>query len=269
MNAMWADALALGWWSLVLFVLLCWWLGAFRRFKRLRNQVRSAFEPVDEQLQNAVRWLQGLPAQAQVPLAAQAAFQALQPTADLLSAALVQARANPISAPALAQLDGIWQSLQAAWLAYAHTAASAVQDADSPAAGAGNAAPAAALLPALATASAGNSNSDSHSHSNSADALPEGSAVAGALVPLASSVSAPVAPQGSVAPDGSPGAAAWLAQANMAWSEQNAVLLHRMQQFNHAVQAYNYALQLPPGSAWAKVQGLQPARSFALPQAAQ
>lgn len=268
MNAMWADAWALGWWSLVLFVLLCWWLGAFRRFKRLRNQVRSAFEPVDEQLQNAVRWLQGLPAQAQVPLAAQAAFQALQPTADLLTAALVQARANPMSAPALAQLDGIWQSLQAAWLAYAHTAASAVQDLDSPT-GTVSAAPATALLPALETASAGNSHSHSHSdsHSNSADAPQEGSA-AGALVPLAASVSAPVAP-GSTVLDGAPGAAAWLTQANMAWSEQNAVLLHRMQQFNHAVQAYNYALQLPPGSAWAKVQGLQPARSFALPQAAQ
>lgn len=207
MKAMWADALALGWWSLVLFVLLCWCLGAYRRFKRLRAQVRTAFAPVDEQLQNAVRWLQGLPAQAQVPTAAQAAFQALQPTADLLVVALAQARTNPLNAAALAQLDGIWQSLQAAWQAYAHTASSAVEQ----------------------------------------------------------PVAAPSAQEASLPA----GAMSWMAQTSAAWSEQHAVLLHRMQQFNHAVQAYNDALVLPPGSAWAKLQGLQPARSFALPNAAQ
>ena len=41
-------------------------------------------------------------------------------------------------------------------------------------------------------------------------------------------------------------------------------LLHRLQAFNQAVQAYNQALALAPGSWWAKVLGLHPARGFAL-----
>ena len=197
MSAMWASAWALGWWLLALFVLLCWCVGGYRRFKRLRTQIRAAFEPVDAQLQQALHWLHGLSDQAQVPPAAQAAFQALQPTADLLSSALAQVRANPLHAEALAQLDGIWQSLQAAWQAYVQTAERA------------------------------------------ATAL-----------------------QSCAAEEGTH--TLWLTQTVAAWQEQHSVLLHRLQAFNQAVQAYNQALALAPGSWWAKVLGLHPARGFAL-----
>lgn len=223
MTAVWANAWALGWWLLALFVLLCWCVGSYRRFKRLRGQIRTTFGPVDAQLQHTLQWLHSLPAQAQVPAAAQAAFQALQPTADLLAGALSQVRANPLHAEALAQLDGIWQSLQAAWLAYVQTAARA------------------------APLSSG-----------------EGEAPVSQVTPEAQEVQEVFVHSAHLLP-GADVHTLWLVQTTTAWQEQHTVWRHRVEPFNQAVQAYNHALALPPGSWWGKLLGLRTARAFALP----
>ena len=119
MQTVGASVWALGWWLGLGFVLLCWVLGSYRRLQRLRGAVRHSFVAVDEQLQQALTLLHKVQSE-DAPPPAQAAFQALWPTAQLLQSSLAQARSNPLHVQALGQLNGVWQAVQAAWRAYTH-----------------------------------------------------------------------------------------------------------------------------------------------------
>jgi LemA protein len=113
--------LSLEW--LLLALLVFWCTGVFKRLKRARTAVKTAFAAVDAQFAPVVELFRTNAAQAEATsegraAAGQHARDALAPSADLLQAALEQARAQPLNEAAIASLDRAWQSTQVAWNAY-------------------------------------------------------------------------------------------------------------------------------------------------------
>ena len=113
--------LSLEW--LFLAVLVFWVMGAFKRLKRLRQDSKQAFAAVDTQFMQAIDWLrhcahlQTLKEKVEgIPIAH--AQHALLPSADLLEAALLQAKQHPLRSEVIAALDSTWQGAQVAWLSY-------------------------------------------------------------------------------------------------------------------------------------------------------
>jgi LemA protein len=110
--------LSLEW--LLLAVLVFWSIGALKRLKRLRVQGKKAFEPVDAHFTLVLALLRECgPEVTEDPSFLRHARSALLPSADLLDAALQQARQHPLRPEVIASLDSTWQSLQVAWRAYA------------------------------------------------------------------------------------------------------------------------------------------------------
>lgn len=113
--------LSLEWLSLALLVF--WITGAWKRMKRVRAACKTAFDAVDAQFMQLLDLLRSC-ANADVPeeTAQHAALQhvrhALHPSANLLEAALHQARSQPLRPEAIAALDSAWQGMQVAWQAY-------------------------------------------------------------------------------------------------------------------------------------------------------
>lgn len=113
--------LSLEW--LLLAVLVFWAIGAFKRLKRLRQDSKQAFAPVDAQLLQVIDWLRNCARLkllkervAGVPI--DHAQHALLPSADLLETVLLEARQHPLQSEAIAALDSTWQGAQAAWQTY-------------------------------------------------------------------------------------------------------------------------------------------------------
>ena len=109
-------------------LLVFWCIGAFKRLKRLRAHCKTScaavqmqFTQVIELLRNCAR-MQALKEQV-AAIYVQHAQHALVPSADLLEAALQQAKLHPLRAEAIAALDSAWQGAQVSWQAYAQLCA--------------------------------------------------------------------------------------------------------------------------------------------------
>lgn len=104
-------------------LLVFWCIGAFKRLKRLRAHCKTAFAAVEAQFTQVIELLhncarmQALKEQV-AAVYVQHAQHALLPSADLLEAALQQAKQHPLRAEAIAALDSAWQGAQVAWQAY-------------------------------------------------------------------------------------------------------------------------------------------------------
>lgn len=120
--------LSLKW--LLLAACVFWTIGVLKRLKRLRTACKHAFMPVDQQFLQVIELLRGC-ARVQTlrekvaSMSVQHAQHALVPSADLLEAALQQARQQPLRAETIAALDGAWQGAQVAWQAYVQLAGGA------------------------------------------------------------------------------------------------------------------------------------------------
>lgn len=125
--------LSLEW--LTLAVLVFWVIGAFKRLKRLRLASKQAFAAVETQFVQLIEVLRSC-ARVQVlkervvgaPMAH--AQHALLPSADLLEAALLQAKQQPIRPETITALDAAWQGAQVAWQAYVHLSSEHMQEQD-------------------------------------------------------------------------------------------------------------------------------------------
>lgn len=113
--------LSLEW--LLLVVLVFWVIGAFKRLKRLRAASKQAFASLEAQFTPLVELLRDC-ARVQAlkekvaSVSVQHAHHALVPSADLLEAALLQAKQQPLRPETIAALDSAWQGAQVAWQAY-------------------------------------------------------------------------------------------------------------------------------------------------------
>lgn len=112
----------------MLAMLVFWCLGALKRLKRLRTSCKNAFAGVDTQflqvieLMRSCARMQALKEQV-VTIYTQHAQNSLLPSADLLEAAVQQARQHPLRRETIAALDSAWQGAQVAWQAYAQLSA--------------------------------------------------------------------------------------------------------------------------------------------------
>lgn len=112
---------------LLLALAVFWAMGAYKRLMRLRAACRKAFVPVEDSLRHLLSMLREFAeSECSAGEAAQHARAALQPTADLLEMALLQAKAQPLQAESIAGLDSSWRSTQVAWQAYVQVQESAI-----------------------------------------------------------------------------------------------------------------------------------------------
>ena len=117
--------LSLEW--LMLAGLVFWVIGAFKRLKRLRTGSKQAFASVETQFMQVVDLLRNCARVQELKervssVSQQHAHHALLPSADLLEAALQQAKSHPLRPEVIAALDSAWQGAQAAWQAYVQLA---------------------------------------------------------------------------------------------------------------------------------------------------
>ena len=104
-------------------LLVFWCIGALKRLKRLRTQCKTAFTAVEAQFTQVIELLrscarmQALKEQV-AAVYVQHAQHALLPSADLLEAALQQAKQQPMRPETIAALDSAWQGAQVSWQAY-------------------------------------------------------------------------------------------------------------------------------------------------------
>lgn len=117
--------LSLEW--LALAGLVFWVIGAFKRLKRLRAGSKQAFAAVEAQFMQAVDLLRNCARVQELKervssVSQQHAHHALLPSADLLEAALQQAKSHPLRPEVIAALDSAWQGAQVAWQAYVQQA---------------------------------------------------------------------------------------------------------------------------------------------------
>lgn len=113
--------LSLEW--LLLVVLVFWVIGAFKRLKRMRAASKQAFASLEEQFTQLVELLRDCARMQALKekvasVSVQHAHHALVPSADLLEAALLQAKQHPLRPETIAALDSAWQGAQVAWQAY-------------------------------------------------------------------------------------------------------------------------------------------------------
>src|SRR5690606_8955146 len=113
--------LSLEW--LLLALLVFWITGAWKRMKRMRAACKTAFVAVEVQFVQLLDLLRScanaqLPEQEVQQSCLQHVRQALLPSANLLEAALHQAKLQPLRPETIAALDSAWQGVQVAWQAY-------------------------------------------------------------------------------------------------------------------------------------------------------
>lgn len=125
--------LSLEW--LMLAVLVFWVIGAFKRLKRLRAGSKQAFVAVEAQFMQAVDLLRHCARVQELKervasVSVQHAHHALIPSADLLEAALQQAKPHPLRPEVIAALDSAWQGAQVAWQAYVQLASGQAEGPD-------------------------------------------------------------------------------------------------------------------------------------------
>lgn len=116
--------LRLLWPLAILAILFFWAIGASRRLARLRDAVRAAFAPLDEQLLHQLIWMQGnLPEEMRGEItspavlgdSATAAWARLHAASEQFAHALAAARANPLDAAATSALVLAHEGMRGAW----------------------------------------------------------------------------------------------------------------------------------------------------------
>ena len=124
----------LWYWSigLTLALLLCWVVGAYNRLVRLRAVALASFGALDAQWLHQLDLIKdSLSAQDAPPTEANAELQAkVQGAASQFNSALVYARAQPLSAPAIGALEAARDILNMVWLQQAAPKSLAREPAD-------------------------------------------------------------------------------------------------------------------------------------------